>query len=124
MSDTVEVADPTETLARELPAFSSVEEEAEFWLTHDTSPYWHLMEDITDSPPPGLKRRPPGMPSTALRRPAPDATEELTVRLPADMVVMMRTKARVAGVSLDELIDRWLRDRLDEEFRRAMETVR
>ncbi len=99
-------------------------EAREFWMTHDSSPYWDQMEDVTDSPPPNLKRRAPGARSTARRRPAPDATKELTVRLSAEVVAVMRAKARVAGIPLDELVNGWLRDRMQEEFRQAMEAVK
>jgi len=68
-------------------------EAREFWSTHDSSPYWDQMEEVAEWPPTGLKRRAPDGASTAHRRPAPDATEELTVRLSAEMDVVMRAKA-------------------------------
>ena len=124
MPDIVEIDVPSDAPTLTLPIFASFEEEAEFWMTHDSSPYWDQMEDVTDSPPPDLKRRPPGAVSTARRRPAPDATEEITVRLAADLIDVLRAKARAADIPLDTLINTWLRERLDEEFRRAMAEVR
>lgn len=124
MTSTAEKLAPVIDPPMELPVFSSVEEEAEFWMTHDLSPYWDLMEDVTDSPPPELARGRGRAGSTARRRPAPDATEELTVRLSAEVVEVMRAKASVAGIPFDDLVNGWLRDRMLEEFRQAMEAVR
>lgn len=61
------------------------------------------MEDVSDSPPPELRQGAGRAGSRARRRPPPGATERVDLVLPADIVEIMRAKARVAGTSLDDL---------------------
>lgn len=125
MSNTAKAPTSASAGPPELPEFSSLEEEVEFWMTHDASPYWDQMEDVTDSPPLDLRcgTGRAGSRTDAQRAPS-DATEVLTVRLSAELVRVLRAKARVAGVPLDDLVAAWLAERLTAERHRAWSEVR
>jgi hypothetical protein len=102
----------------EYPHFASEEEAREFWSSHDTSPYWHLMEDVTDAPPPGMIERPAGAKSQARKRPRPGEIAEITVRVSAQLADVLKGFAHQRNLSLDALLAEWLGDRIKEERRR------
>lgn len=102
----------------EFPYFESEEEEREFWSSHDTSPYWHLMQEVTDAPPPGMIERPAGSTSSARKRPRAGETAEITVRVSAQLADVLNGFARQRNLTLDALLANWLGDRIREERRR------
>ena len=55
-------------------SFASEAEEAEYWDTHDTGPILDQLEDVTHSPPPGLRRRTDPHRVRARKRPASPLT--------------------------------------------------
>jgi len=101
--------------AIEVPNFSNEAEEADFWATHDTSLLWDQGEDVTNSPPPNLRRRPPGTVSTARKRPPNGRMDLLSIRLPADMIDGVKAVAARQQRPYQALIRSWIGERLAQE---------
>jgi hypothetical protein len=86
----------------QIPTFSSVDEEAAFWDTHDSTEFEAEFEPVTDT------RFEPARPRTAL-----------TVQLDADTLARLTEQARRQGVSRSALVRAWIIDRLNETARPA-----
>lgn len=91
----VELGYPTEAHGR-IPAFQDVEEEAEFWDTHDVTEF---SEEFT--------------PATA--RVNRNLSDPLTVRLDPDDRVELNRRAKDIGVGPSTLVRMWVRERLKRE---------
>jgi hypothetical protein len=102
----------------EYPEFETEEDARQFWSSHSTAPYWHLMEEVTEASPPGPVERPTGPRPYPYSRPKPGETTEIAVRLPAELVDVIQARARRRAISLDLLLTEWLGDRIKEERRR------
>jgi hypothetical protein len=103
--------------ATEIPIFSSEAEEAEFWATHDTSLLWDQGEDVTNSPPPNLRRRPPGVESTARKRPPDGRMDLVSIRLPVDLIDGVKAVAARRHLPYQTLMRSWIAERLEREQR-------
>ena len=80
---------------RRIPAFSSVEEEAAFWDSHDVTEFEDELQVVTD-----VKFVPS------------DPSRTLTVRLVREAMEALRHEARHRGVDPATLAGDWIRDRL------------
>lgn len=101
--------------ATEFPTFASEAEEAEFWSTHSTHLLWDQMEDATHNPPPGLRQRPPGAPSTARKRPPDGRMDLVSIRLPAEMIDGVKAIAARRHLPYQTLMRSWIGERLEQE---------
>ncbi len=83
-----------------IPAFKNVEEEREFWDTHDSSEYinWKKSERAEF---PNLK----------------PSTKTISLRLPEHILDEIKMLARKRDVPYQSLIKMFLKDRLNEELR-------
>jgi hypothetical protein len=88
----------SQSTARAVPAFRSVEEAAEFWDTHSTTEFEHHWEaaDVEVAQPIGRSLF-------------------VTVELEEAAFARFRTVAKDLGVSADDLARRWLLERLAED---------
>jgi CopG antitoxin of type II toxin-antitoxin system len=118
MTDTAKHAEtPPGNLPTEFPTFATEEEEREFWDTHSSAPYWHLMEDVTDNPPPELRQRPEGVPSRAHKRPPTGRMDLVSLRLPAEMIDAVKAIAAERHLPYQTLLRTWIGERIDQERR-------
>lgn len=92
---TVDLGYPTEPHGR-IPAFNSIEEEAEFWDTHDFTDFSDLTEPFELTVGPELRR-------------------EMTVRLDPNERAALVQRAEEMGVEPAELIRLWVTERLHRE---------
>lgn len=92
---TVDLGYPTEARGR-IPAFHSVEEEAEFWDTHDTTEFSNELR--------------PGELTVG-----PELAEKLTLRLDRDDREALVRHARHIGIGPSTLARMWIKDRLRHE---------
>lgn len=91
-----------------IPDFKTIEEEAEFWDTHDITDYldesWPVKIEVTDA----FRAR------VAARR-ATHTPDRLTVRLdPADRLALDR-QARARGIGPSTLVRMWIKDHLRQD---------
>lgn len=86
-----------------------------FWSTHDSAPYWDLMEDVTDAPPLGLAVGPGREGSRARQRPPAEQVELLSVELPRWLIYAVAQRAEARLTSVDNLLRLWLAERLSKE---------
>ena len=98
-----------------LPTASTEEEIREFWDTHDSSPYWDQMEDVTDSPPPELAIGPGREGSKARRRPPEERLDNLVLVIPRRMIDALEQLATERVTSVDALLESWIAERLAQE---------
>ena len=98
-----------------IPKFASEEEARDFWDTHDSAPYWDQMEDVTNSPPPELRRGPGRAGSRARRRPSEGRMDLVSLRLPAEMIDEVKAIASVRHLPYQTLIRSWIGERVDKE---------
>jgi hypothetical protein len=80
---------------RRIPAFRSIEEEAEFWDTHDTTAFEDEFEDAEDV------RFVPAPPQRAM-----------TIVLHEEDLALLVQRARADGLASSELARRWIVERL------------
>jgi hypothetical protein len=111
-------APPYQDYPPEIPKFSTEEEEREFWDTHEFTPYWDQMEDVTDSPPPHLAMRDPSEPSTARRRPDAGPMELISLRFPPEMIESIRGIAKRRHLPYQTMVRSWVAERMEQELKR------
>ena len=86
-----------------IPAFKTIEEEAEFWDTHDSSEFDDEFETVTDVRFVRSKRKQP-----------------ITVRLDQDTVAALKRQAHRRGIGTSTLARLWITERVrDLEERRV-----
>jgi hypothetical protein len=98
-----------------LPEFTTEEELRDFWDTHSSASVWNQMEDVTDNPPPGLRQRPPGVPSTARKRPPEGRMDLVSIRLPAELIDGVKAVAARRHLPYQTLMRSWIAERLEIE---------
>ena len=81
-----------------IPIFSSIEEEAEFWDTHDVTDYWDEMKPVKV-------------------RFAKNLSQGLTIRLDLDTTIKLRSEAAKKGIGPTTLVRMWVIERLQEHQR-------
>ena len=96
LQPTVQFDYPTEPFGQ-IPAFQDIEEEAEFWDTHE----------VTDHNPDGWSVQPIAQ---------AELDEWLTFRLVADEREALAQQARERGMDTSALVTVWLKDRLRQEL--------
>lgn len=88
---------------KQMPKFSSEEEEREFWATHDSTKYmdWSQAERVVF---PQLK----------------PSTKTISLRLPESMLNELRLLANKRDVPYQSLIKIFLQERIDQELQRQL----
>ncbi len=88
-----------------IPDFRSEDDQREFWSTHDTTDYldWDKAEDVIL---PKLK----------------PSTSTISLRLPKFMLDELRLLANRRDVPYQSLIKIFLKEKIDQEFKRLIET--
>lgn len=76
-----------------IPEFASIEEEAEFWDTHDTTDYEDEFQPVQ-------------------LRFAKDLSDRLTLRLEPELRAQLDGVAREQGVAMADLVHAWIVERL------------
>lgn len=79
-----------------IPEFSSREQEAEFWDTHDFADYWDELKP-------------------AKVRFSRNLSEGLCIRLDRETLATLRAKAREQGIGPTTLVRMWILERLREK---------
>jgi hypothetical protein len=79
-----------------VPTFASVEEEAAFWDTHDSTEFEDEFEDA-----PNVRFVPEGTLSATI-----------TIRVDPEMLAALRERARLAGSAPEVLVRQWIADHL------------
>lgn len=102
-----------------IPEFASEEEMREFWSTHDSSPYFYQMEDVTLTPPPDLNQGGSRSGSKTRRRPPAGRMDLVSLRLPVEMIDAVKEIAARRHLPYQTLIRSWIGERANEE-RRAL----
>lgn len=77
-----------------IPEFSSYEEEAKFWDTHDFGDFLDETEDVDIKFSKGL-------------------SENLSVRFSSDVINLLRTQAERMGIGPSTLVRMWVMERLE-----------
>lgn len=78
-----------------IPAFNTIEEEAEFWDTHDSSVFDDEFETVTD-----------------VRFVRSERKQPITVRLDQDTVAALRRQAHRRGIGTSTLARLWIPERV------------
>jgi predicted DNA binding CopG/RHH family protein len=89
-------------MAKRIPEFKNEDEEHEFWKAHDSTEYmdWHKAERAVF---PDLK----------------PSTKTISLRLPESMLAELRQLANKRDIPYQSLIKTFLRERIDQEYRRV-----
>jgi predicted DNA binding CopG/RHH family protein len=89
-------------MAKPIPEFQNEDEEREFWQEHDSTEYlnWDKAERAVF---PNLK----------------PSTKTISLRLPESMLAELRQLANKRDIPYQSLIKAFLRERIDQEYRRA-----
>jgi predicted DNA binding CopG/RHH family protein len=93
-------------MSKPIPEFKSEDEEREFWATHDSSEYvdWTQAKRAAF---PNLK----------------PTTRAISLRLPESMLDELRQMANQRDVPYQSLIKVFLRERMDQEYRVAVNSM-
>lgn len=92
---TVDLGYPTPAHGR-IPAFQNIEEEAEFWDTHDTADFPDEFEPVEVTV-------------------GGDLAERLTIRLDGPDRAELNRRARATGVGPSTLVRMWVKERLAQD---------
>ena len=89
-------------MIKKIPEFKDEDEEREFWASHDLTEYldWNEAERVVFS---NLKL----------------TTKTISLRLPESMLAELRLLANKQDVPYQSLIKTYLRERIDQEYRRG-----
>jgi predicted DNA binding CopG/RHH family protein len=89
-------------MAKRIPEFKNEDEEREFWKAHDSTEYldWREAERAVF---PNLK----------------PSTKTISLRLPESMLAELRQLANKRDIPYQSLIKTFLRERIDQEYRRV-----
>ncbi len=89
-------------MAKQISEFQDEDEEREFWRTHDSTKYldWHRADRAIF---PNLK----------------PSTKTISLRLPESMLAELRQLANKRDIPYQSLIKIFLRERIDQEYRRG-----
>jgi predicted DNA binding CopG/RHH family protein len=89
-------------MVKRIPEFRNEDEEREFWKNHDSTSYlnWREAERAVF---PSLK----------------SSTKTISLRLPESMLAELRQLANKRDIPYQSLIKTFLRDRIDQEYRRV-----
>jgi len=122
--DDDEVVELPEGYPERIPHFTTEEEAREFWDTHSSAPYFFEGEDVTNNPPPELKRGPGRDPAhiQELRELTEGVRARMrmglvTLRMGDDMVAALKEAAARRHLSYQTLMCAWIAERLEQEQR-------
>jgi len=117
--DDDEVVELPEGYPERIPHFTTEEEARDFWDTHSSAPYFFEGEDVTNNPPPELKRGPGREGSHARTRPEGDGERMclVTMRMGDDMVAALKEVAARRHLPYQTLMRSWVAERLEQEQR-------
>ena len=89
-------------MVKRIPEFKNEDEEREFWTKHDSTDFleWQKAERAVF---PNLK----------------PSTKTISLRLPESMLAELRQMANKRDIPYQSLIKAFLRERIDQEYRRA-----
>lgn len=97
LAPSVDLGYPTEPYGR-IPAFNNVEEEAEFWDTHDTDDFGHDWQPVEVTVIPQIRKE-----------------RRVTVRFDETEEKEIEQKAQSLGIGASTLIRMWVKERLQKE---------
>ena len=89
------MTDKTKQPKQPIPEFTSRQEEAEFWDTHDLSDYWDEFKPVKV-------------------RFAKNLSEGITIRFDPQTLGQLREQARAKGIGATTLIRMWILERLNQ----------
>ena len=115
MSDFASKTNASEDVERSIPAFRTEEEAREFWDTHESTEYWHQMEDVTATPPAQLATGPGRAGSRARKRPAEGKMDLISLRFPTEMIEAVKEIADKRHLPYQTLMRSWIGERLEKE---------
>ncbi len=115
LKPTVDLGYPTEPLG-DIPSFNSIEEEAEWWDTHDSGDFQHLFEPVQIVIGGELAEQ-----IVANRREEieqGELAEKLTLRLDQSDRAALTKYAKRKGIGPSTLARMWIKEHLEEEAAR------
>ena len=89
---------PKERKQSRIPEFKTIEEEAEFWDTHDLTDYWDEFKPVKV-------------------RFADQLFDRVTIPVDADTLAQLEALAREEELNATVLVRRWVLERLEQEVR-------
>ena len=87
---------PEKQVKNPIPSFKSIQEEAEFWDTHDMADYWDQFKPVKV-------------------RVAQNLSEGITIRLDPDTLERVRELASDKGIGPTTLIRMWVIEKIKDE---------
>jgi hypothetical protein len=110
----VDLGYPTEPLG-DIPSFHSIEEEAEWWDTHDTADFQHLFEPVQIIIGGDLAEQ---IATHREEKERSDLAEKLTLRLDQTDRAALSKYAKRKGIGPSTLARMWIKEHLAEEAAR------
>lgn len=114
LKPTVDLGYPTEPLG-DIPSFNNIEEEAEWWDTHDTADFQHLFNPVQIRIGGELAEQ---IAKNRERSAQGELAEKLTVRLDESDRADLTKYAKRKGIGPSTLARMWIKEHLEEEAAR------
>jgi hypothetical protein len=114
LKPTVDLGYPTEPLG-DIPSFNNIEEEAEWWDTHDTTDFQHLFKPVRIKIGGELAEQ---IASQREESERVELAEKLTLRLDRADRAALTKFAKRKGVGPSTLARMWIKEHLEEEAAR------
>ncbi len=111
---TVDLGYPTEPLG-DIPSFNNIEEEAEWWGTHDTTDFQHLFKPVQIKIGGDLAEQIASHCEDSNRA---ELDEKLTLRLDQSDRAALTKYAKRKGIGPSTLVRMWIKEHLDAEAAR------
>jgi ribosomal protein S15P/S13E len=114
LKPTVDLGYPTESLG-DIPSFNTIEEEAEWWDTHDTTDFQHLFTPVQIKIGGELAEQIASHREDSKRD---ELDEKLTLRLDQSDRAALTKFAKRKGIGPSTLVRMWIKEHLEEEAAR------
>jgi hypothetical protein len=114
LKPTVDLGYPTEPLG-DIPSFNNIEEEAEWWDTHDTTDFQHLLKPVSITIGGELAEQIANHREESNHN---ELTEKLTLRLDRSDRAALTKYAKRKGIGPSTLARMWVKEHLEEEAAR------
>jgi hypothetical protein len=114
LKPTVDLGYPTESLG-DIPSFKNIEEEAEWWDTHDTADFQHLFKTVRIQIGGGLAQQIASHREESIRT---ELAEKLTLRLDQSDRDALTKYAKRKGIGPSTLARMWIKEHLEAEAAR------